>query len=95
MLEAIFNDMTETITLSGLYQYDQGRKLSIKGVNLEEVSEVHFSYFKEAEAIVAPATKQGDAVICTIPDEVLTKPVDLYAWVYDVYADGALSLIHI
>ena len=89
MLEAIFNDMTETITLSGLYQYDQGRKLSIKGVNLEEVSEVHFSYFQEREAIVAPATKQGDAVVCTIPDEVLTKPVDLYAWVYDVYADGA------
>lgn len=89
MLEAIFNDMTETITLSGLYQYDQGRKLSIKGINLDEVSEVHFSYFQEREAIVAPATKQGDAVVCTIPDEVLTKPVDLYAWVYDVYADGA------
>lgn len=89
MLEAIFNDMTETITLSGLYQYDQGRKLSIKGINLDEVSEVHFSYFQEKEAIVTPAVKEGDAVICTIPDEVLTKPVDVYAWVYDVYADGA------
>ncbi len=89
MLEAIFNDMTETITLSGLYQYDQGRKLSIKGINLDEVSEVHFSYFQEKEAIVTPAVKEGDAVICTVPDEVLTKPVDVYAWVYDVYADGA------
>lgn len=84
MLEAIFTETTLTVTLTGLFQWDYGQKLYIKGVDLEEVSEVHFSNSKEKEAMVMPATKEGDYVTCLIPDVLLTKSLDITAWVYDI-----------
>lgn len=84
MLEAIFTDAILSITLTGLFQWDYGQKLYIKGVNLQEISQVHFSNSKEKEAIVMPAVKQGDYVVCDIPNVLLEKSLDITAWVYDI-----------
>ena len=92
MLEAIFTDTTLTVTLSGLTQYDYGQKLYIKGLNLPEFSEVHFSNTKEKEAIVRVATTQGEYAVVDIPNVLLEKSLDITAWVYVVGDDSGETI---
>lgn len=84
MLLAIFTENTLVVTLTGLFQWDYGQKLYIQGLDMDLVSEVHFSNSKEKEAIVMPAVKEGEYITCMIPDVLLTKDLDITAWVYDV-----------
>ena len=84
MLEAIFTENVLTITLNGLYQWDYGQKLHIKGLELGETEQIHFSNTKEKEAIVMPLVKHGEQYICDIPNVLLEKWWDITAWVYDV-----------
>ena len=84
MLEAVFTETTLVVTLTGLFQWDYGQKLYIKGLDMSDVSEVHFSNTKEKEAIVMPAVKDGEYIVTSIPDVLLTKDLDITAWVYDV-----------
>ncbi len=84
MLEAIFTENVLTITLTGLYQWDYGQKLYIKGLELGETEQIHFSNTKEKEAIVMPLVKHGEQYICDIPNVLLEKWWDITAWVYDV-----------
>ena len=87
MLEAIFNETTITVTLTGLFQWDFGQKLYIKGLSLPEVLEVHFANNREKEAIVRTAITQGDYSVVSIPDEMLEKNADIIAYVYLVGND--------
>lgn len=84
MLEAIFNEVIHTVTISKLFQWDYGRKLYIKGVELDEVMEVHFSNSRRKEAIVMVATKHDDYYVVDIPNDLLEECLDIYSWVYAI-----------
>ena len=84
MIEVVFTETTTAITATGLFQWDYGQELRVKGLSMSEVSEIHFSNSKEKEAMVSPATNHGDYISCLIPDALLTKSLDITAWVYDI-----------
>lgn len=84
MIEVVFTETVTSITAAGLFQWDYGQELRIKGISMSTVSEVHFSNSKEKEALVVPAVDQGEYITCQIPDVLLTKNVDIIAYIYDI-----------
>lgn len=82
MIEAIFHDNINVVSVSGLFQWDYGQRLKIKGLDLPPVVEVHFSNNLEKEAIVMTGTQDGDDTVVDIPDVLLTKNHDITAYVY-------------
>ena len=92
MLEAIFTENVLTITLAGLYQWDYGQKLYIKGLELDATEQIHFSNQKEKEAIVMPLVKKGEHYICDIPNVLLEKSLDIICWIYDIGANSGETI---
>ena len=43
LIKAIFNEEINVVTVPGLIQWDYGQKLLILGLNLPDVTEVHFA----------------------------------------------------
>ena len=85
MLNAIFNDGVETITVNGLTQWDIGQKLRIECADLPDSFQVHFGSKRLEYAYVVEATKGEDnSAIVDIPNILLQRPVDAIAWVYFV-----------
>lgn len=84
MIEAIFQNGVNYITLSGLTQWDYGQQLKISGLDFPEVIEVHFSNNVEKEAIVMLGTKESNYVLVDIPDVLLEKSYDITAFIYIV-----------
>lgn len=82
MIEAIFHENINVVSVSGLFQWDYGQRLKIKGLDLPPVVEVHFSNNLEKEAIVMVGTQDGDDTVVDIPDVLLTKNHDITAYVY-------------
>lgn len=82
MIEAIFHENINVVSVSGLFQWDYGQRLKIKGLDLPPVVEVHFSNNLEKEAIVMVGTQDGDDTVVDIPDVLLTKYHDITAYVY-------------
>lgn len=82
MLEAIFSEGILTVTVTGLTQWDYGRKLTIKGLSYTDSVEVHFSNNIEKLAIVMEATKSGSDLVTEVPNVLLEKNSDITAWVY-------------
>lgn len=69
-----------------LYQYDYGQKLLIKGVELPEYYEVHFSNQQYGDAI----TVLGDSTGVLIPDSLVATGETIYVWLFlhDTSYDG-------
>lgn len=82
MLEAIFNDIVNTVTVTGLTQWDRGRKLRIKGLSLPETIQVHFADKINTEAVIMVGVKEKDYTVVEIPNIMLETTHDIYAWVY-------------
>ena len=82
MLQAIFNKTINTLTLTGLTQWDKGRTLYIKGLDLPDIVEVHFSDKLNTEAIRMIGVKENDYTVVEIPNVMLETTHDIYAWVY-------------
>ena len=77
MINAVFTD-TDTITVFGLWQYDQEQTLKIEGLELVEGTQVHFANCKSQTAIVKSVT--GGRV--EIPEELLMQHQNITAWLY-------------
>ena len=92
VIEVVFTDTVMAITATGLTQWDYGQYLHIKGLALNTVSEVHFSNSKEKEAIVGVAVQEDDYVKVQIPDVLLTKNVDITAYIYTVDGESGETI---
>lgn len=79
MLEAVFITGVDEITVSGLTQWDRGQAINITCPDLPTLFQVHFSYKGSKKAL---SVNVLDTTIVNIPDELLTQPRDLIAWVY-------------
>lgn len=78
MIKANFNTYASYVTDS-LYQWDLNQVLSVSGLNLSVVPEVHFSNANMDKAIVRQATKVNNVVRVTIPNSLLQDPLTIYA----------------
>lgn len=95
MLEAIFTTGIDEIEVSGLTQWDRGQKINITiPGGLPSMFQVHFTFRGGTKALnvsVFDSTEVG------IPDELLTQPLDLVAYVYLITEDSGetVKTIHL
>lgn len=82
MLEAIFTDGIEEVTVSGLTQWDVGQELKITHSSLPTSFEVHFANKGAEIAYVVEATAASGVSTVQIPNIVLVNPNDATAWIY-------------
>lgn len=78
MIKANFNTYSSYVTDS-LYQWDLNQVLSVTGLNLAVVPEVHFSNANMDKAIVRQATKVNNVVSVAIPNSLLQDPLTINA----------------
>ena len=78
MIKANFNTYSSYVTDS-LYQWDLNQVLSVTGLNLAVVPEVHFSNANMDKAIVRQATKVNNVVSVAIPNSLLQDPLTIHA----------------
>lgn len=82
MLIANFTKGNEELTLDGLWMYDYGQKLQIKGLNLPEAFEVHFKWGNlERAKVIVGTTAEGISVV-DIPNESLSQKGAITAYIY-------------
>lgn len=74
---AVFGNCNKAVT-NALWQYDYGQLLQISGIELPETFEVHLCNRGDATTI----TQIGQNYQVTIPDEFLTKPAWIYAYIF-------------
>lgn len=82
MIDVTFKDGIDKVYADGLYQYDYGQQLRIKGVNVPEVLEIHFSNGTQSEATVMAAILDEGNIISEIPNYLLEKSLNINAWIY-------------
>jgi hypothetical protein len=73
-------------TVEPLYQWDRGQVLTICGLSLAAVPEVHFAHGRLEDAVVQPTTMDAAGVIrAGIPDEMLeeAQPINAYICIDD------------
>ena len=85
-IKAIFSAGVDTLTVSGLHQWDYGQKLEIHGLGLPAMIEVHFACLNMTEAHVRIGTTADGVTTVAIPDGCLEHDTPLRAWVYVVDA---------
>ena len=78
MIKANFNAYDRYVTDS-LYQWDLNRVLSVTGLNLSVVPEVHFSNANMEKAIVRQASMINHVVSVAIPNSLLQDPLTIKA----------------
>ena len=84
MLQALFTNNIDCVTVEGLTQWDKGQELQITWAGMPSTFEVHFAFKGSKEAlIVFPTFSNGNAVV-SIPNELLQKPHDLRAYIYTI-----------
>ena len=82
MLQAIFTNGVDEITVRGLTQWDKGQAIEINLSSLPATFQVHFSWKSYHEAYVVEATSDGWSAIVPIPNIILQKCRTAVAWVY-------------
>lgn len=83
-IRAIFSEGVNTLTVSGLHQWDYGQKLEIHGLALPAMIEVHFACLNMTEAHVRVGSTVDGVTTVAIPDDCLEHDTPLRAWVYVV-----------
>lgn len=95
MLEAVFTKGVDEIEVPGLFQWDRGQVLSISiPGGLPSTYQVHFAYRGSSKALNVTVF---DSDTVGIPDEVLTQPLDIVAYVYIITEDSGetVKTIHL
>lgn len=91
MIQANFSAYASYVTDS-LYQWDINQKLSVEGLNLSVVPEVHFSNATMDRAIVRQATVIDNIVYVDIPNSLLQMPFKITAHI-GIYSGKTFKVI--
>ena len=93
MITATFRD-SKDIVINGLWQYDYGQILQIRGLQLPTAVQIHFALQEmDGDAITRVGTTKNNITEVQIPDSLLWEEVEiregygipkynLYAWIY-------------
>lgn len=83
MITAEFKKGYNTVTVTGLWQWDYGQKLLITGLSLPKLVEVHFSSTDpEGDASRTAGFSSTNGTEVDIPDSLLTGAGNIYAFIY-------------
>lgn len=93
MIKANFNTYASYVTDS-LYQWDLNQVLSVSGLNLSVVPEVHFSNANMDKAIVRQATKVNNVVSVAIPNSLLQDPLTIHAHI-GIYEGDTFKVVEL
>lgn len=93
MIKANFNAYASYVTDS-LYQWDKNQVLSVSGLNLAVVPEVHFSNANTDRAIVRQATMKDHVVSVGVPNPLLQDPLRIYAHI-GIYEGGTFKVVEL
>ena len=83
MIKAIFDGSSNAVTVSGLWQWDYGQVLSVTGLNLPAVIEMHFDNGTEKSKIFGETV--SGVTFAGIPDKFLQSadPINVYVYTTD------------
>ena len=93
MIKANFNTYASYVTDS-LYQWDINQVLSVSGLNLAVVPEVHFSNAITDRAIVRQATMVNHVVSVAIPNSLLQDPFTIRAHI-GIYEGNTFKVVEL
>lgn len=93
MIKVNFNSYSSYITES-LYQWDINRVLTVTGLHLDSVPEVHFSNSDMARAIVRQATTENNVISVKIPNTLLQYPLTIKAHI-GIYEDDTFKVVEL
>lgn len=82
MLQALFTDGVDEITVHGLTQWDIGQEMQITLSSLPAEFQVHFGHKRNDTAYVVAATAADGVATVQIPNIVLQQATPVKAWIY-------------
>lgn len=82
MLQAVFTDGVDEITVHGLTQWDVGQEMEIVLSSLPAEFQVHFGHKRNDVAYVVAATATDGVATVAIPNVVLQQSSPVKAWIY-------------
>ena len=91
MITANFSAYNKYVTDS-LNQWDQNQVLTVYGLNLDSVPEVHFSNISMGGAIVRQATMENHVITVKIPNTLLQEALRIYAHI-GVYEGSTFKVV--
>ena len=80
MIKANFDKYNSYVSDS-VYQWDTNQILSISGLNLTEVPEIHFANANMEKALIRQATISNGVISVNIPNSLLQQPVAITAYI--------------
>lgn len=84
-IKAVFPTGKDTISVSGLFQWDYGQILEIESADIgSEIMEVHFACKNMTEAIVRSCSFTDGVGTVVIPDQCLEQSSTITAWLYRI-----------
>ncbi len=93
MIKANFNAYASYVTDS-LHQWDIDQVMSVSGLNLAVVPEVHFSNANTDRAIVRQATMKNHVVSVGVPNSLLQDPLRIYAHI-GIYEGSTFKVVEL
>ena len=93
MIRANFSAYASYV-VDSLYQWDLNQVLSVTGLNLPTVPEVHFSNANMDRAIVRQATMMNHVISVGIPNSLLQEPLRIRAHI-GIYEGGAFKVVEV
>lgn len=93
MIKANFNAYNNYVTDS-LYQWDLNQVLSVSGLNLSVVPEVHFSNSNMEKALVRQATTINGVIYVDIPNSLLQDPLMISAHI-GIYENDTFKVVEL
>lgn len=82
------NQENDFIRCTGLTQWDYGQELEITGLPDVKKAELHYSLEGETEAEIVLPSVQGEKIKACIPDKLLQKGKNVYAYLYLATAEA-------
>lgn len=93
MIKVNFNTYASYVTES-LHQWDLNQAMTVAGLNLDVVPEVHFSNSNTDRAIVRQATMVDHIVSVGVPNSLLQDPLRIYAHI-GIYEGDTFKVVEL
>lgn len=98
MIEVNIPERINEVTVQEeVYQWDYGQRLRITGLDVPNLTQVHFADKSTNEALVRIGTLVDDGLEVTIPDKLLENqyPINAYVYVANTNEGYTIKVIHI
>lgn len=78
-----------------LYQWDKNVRVTISGIDVTNVSELHFCNRRSETAIRVAATKSGNSITANIPNILLCEPESIIIFICEALSNNETRTTHV